>query len=592
MSIDARVSMRALREIYLSSFERAVRGGKPGTVMCSYNRVNGTYASEDPWLLREVLRGDWGYEGATITDWGACNDHAAGVKAGMDIEMPSLTTAHDEELVRAVREGRVSEEAVDEAAGRVLRLIEKYSEGLPEAGPYTLDEHHHLARRIARETMVLLKNDRGLLPLSGGRQVAFIGEFAMRPRYQGGGSSHINAYKVLGAVEAARSVQQVGYARGFDSARSDTDAALLAEAVALARGSEVCVLFLGLPEQLESEGWDRRHMDLPANQLQLVDAVCDACRQVAVVLHVGAPVSLPFADKVQAMLLSYLGGQAVGGAAVDLLFGAVSPCGKLAETWPLRVEDNPSYLHFPGGPDQVQYGEDIYVGYRWYDKRRARVRFPFGHGLSYTRFEYSDLQLSASSLEQGGSLGVTVTVRNAGQVAGKEAVQLYVENPQDGVDRPVKELRGFDKVSLAPGESRQLRFTLTPRDFSYWEDRVAGFHAPGGHYRVLVGASSADIRLSAELSLAAPEPLPLRVDANSLIGDLLAVPKYAQVLEPMITMALKSLPQGTGDSAIMPPDALAAMFKEMPLRAINMLAGPMLPRGALDGLIRQLQAVP
>ncbi len=592
MSIDAIVSMRAMREIYLNSFERAVKDGKPGTVMCSYNRINGTYASEDPWLLSTVLRDEWGYEGATITDWGACNEHVAGVAAGMDIEMPSLTRAHDEELLKAVQEGRVSEEIIDAAAGRVLRLIKRYSQDLPQTREYTPDQHHHLARRISRETMVLLKNDQQLLPLGGESKVAFIGEFAQSPRYQGGGSSHINALRELGALEAARSVQQVGYARGFDSGSDQADSALMAEAVKLARDSDVCVLFLGLPERYESEGWDRSHMDLPVNQLQLVDAVCDACKRVAVVLHVGAPVALPFKDKVQAILLGYLGGQAVGGAAVDLLFGAVSPSGKLAETWPLRLEDNPSYLDFPGDQTQVHYREDIYVGYRWYDKRRMPVSYPFGHGLSYTSFAYSDLRLSRDSLPQGEGMTVQVTVKNVGQREGKEIVQLYVENPQDGVPRPLKELRGFDKLALKPGESKTLSFELSPRDFSYWEDSIQDFHSPGGQYRVLIGASSADIRLSAQLTVLPGEPLPFVPDINTPIGDLLAVPKYAQVLQPLINMALQALPAGAGDSAVFSPEALAAMFKDMPLRAIKMLGGSMLPAGTLEMLVMQMQSIP
>ncbi|MHC1786763.1 MAG: beta-glucosidase [Christensenellales bacterium] len=591
MSIDVRVSMRALREIYLASFERAVKQGKPATVMCSYNRVNGVYASEHPWLLSQVLRREWGYRGAAITDWGACNDHTAGVAAGMDIEMPSLGPAHDRQLLAALRKGRISQDAVDAAAGRVLRLIMKYGAPSPKPRPFTMDEHHHLARRISRETMVLLKNDGGTLPLKGSQRVAFIGEFAQSPRFQGGGSSHIKAWRVLGALEAVRSVQAVSYARGFDSRGDAPDERLMGEAVSLARESEVCVLFLGLPEQHESEGSDRRHMDLPENQLRLVDAVCGVCGQVVVVLHTGAPLSLPFADKVQAILCAYLGGQAVGGATVDLLFGAVSPSGKLAETWPVHLEDNPSYLSFPGGPDSVRYDEDIFVGYRWYDKRRLAPRYPFGHGLSYTHFHYSGLTLDQDTLAPGGQLRVSVVIRNDGGMAGKEVVQLYVENPEDGVARPLRELRGFEKASLAPGEEKTLSFALGPRDFSYWEDRIGGFHAPGGAYRILIGASSADIRLAAPLTLLPPEPLPLKVSINTPIGDLLAIPKYAAVLKPLIDMAMGSLPQDGDEGGFMSPEALAQMLRDMPLRAVNLMSGGLVPPGLMASLVSELRKI-
>jgi len=591
MSIDAQISQRALREIYLASFERAVKGGKPGTVMCSYNRINGVYASQNPWLLTQVLRRQWGFEGATITDWGACSDHVAGVAAGMDVEMPAMNTAHDQQMVRTVKEGLISEDVVTQAAERVLRLIVKYTEDLPVAQPFTLEEHHHLARKISRETMVLLKNEGSLLPLAGSKRIAFIGEFAQTPRYQGSGSSHINAYKLTGALEAVRSVQEVTYARGFDSKSDSTDPNLIREAVEQARASYACVLFIGLPESHESEGFDRTHLKLPDNQLALVDAVCAACARVAVVLHTGAPVLLPFYNKVQAILCAYLGGQAVGGAAVDLLFGAVNPSGKLPETWPMRLEGTPSYLSFPGDDIKVRYEEDVFVGYRWYDKRRMSVRFPFGFGLSYTSFAYSNLRLSHETLAQGGNLQVQVDITNAGSRAGKEVVQLYVQAPRGNVPRPDRELRAFEKVPLEPGQTRTLSFTLTRRDFSYWEERIEDFHAPGGSYVILIGASSVDTRLRKAVQLEAPEALPLYVDINTPLGDILAVPKYAAVLQPVIDMAMRAMSPTEGIASIMPPEAIAVMLKEMPLRGIDMFAGGMIPPGLIEGLTAQLQGM-
>ncbi len=589
MSIDVQLSRRALYEIYLASFEQAVKKGRPDTVMCSYNRVNGGYASQNPWLLTAILRVAWGFEGATITDWGACSDHVAGVASGMDIEMPAMSTAHDQQLVKAVKLGLISEELVTAAARRVLQLIRKTTEGLPQPEPFSPQEHHHLARKMARETMVLLKNKGALLPLGDSKRISFIGEFAQAPRYQGGGSSHINAYKVTSALEAVRSVHGVSYARGFDSKSGSIDPVLIREAEDTARASDVCVLFIGLPESCESEGFDRSHLRLPDNQLALVNAVCAVCRQVAVVLHTGAPVLLPFYSKVQAILCAYLGGEAVGGASVDLLFGAVSPCGKLPETWPMRLEDNPSYLNFPGDDIKVCYGEDIFVGYRWYSKRRLSVRFPFGFGLSYTGFAYSKLRLSHETLEQDESLQVQMQLTNTGSRAGKEIVQLYVQPPEGAVIRPDKELRAFEKVALDPGETKTLSFTLTRRDFCYWEDRAEDFHAPGGVYTILIGSSSADIRLRKKLKLRAPEALPLQVDIDTPLGDIMAVPKYAAVLQPLIDMATRALSPGEGIASVMPPEAIAAMLKDMPLRGIGMFAGGALPPGVVENLIAQMR---
>lgn len=590
MTMDAQVDMATLREIYLRGFELAIKKAKPGTVMCSYNRINGLYSSENPWLLRQLLRDEWGYEGATVSDWGAVNDHVAGVAAGMDIEMPSVSQESDKALLKALAEGRISQQAVDQAAERVLGLIDSTSSNLPALPPFSLEQHHHLARNIARDSLVLLKNE-GLLPIRAGQQVAFIGEYAHGPRYQGGGSSHINAYKLTGALEAVRSVSQVGYARGYDSQLAGTDQTLLDEALALARVSDTCVLFLGLPEAMESEGFDRQHLSLPDNQLQLVEEVCKACQQVAVVLHAGAPVTLPFLEKIDALLLAYLGGEAVGGATVDILYGAVNPSGKLAETWPLRLEDTPAYLNFPGDGHQVRYGEGRYVGYRWYDKRDVTPLFPFGYGLSYSSFAYSKLHLSPQQLAEDEEVVVKVDVTNTGPVAGKESLQLYVA-PLHQPGRPVRELRGFDKLSLAPGETKTASFRLNREAFAYWEERLPGWYAPGGEYQIQIGASSRDIRLSATISLSAPEPLPLDIDMNTTIGDLLAIPKYAQQLAPLVEQAVAMLaPQG-GDQAIMPPEAMQAMMQDLPLRGVKLFTAGLLPEGFLEQLIDELRQLP
>ena len=383
---------------------------------------------------------------------------------------------------------------------------------------------------------------------------------------------------------------QVRYARGFDSRGKGNEEELLQEAAALAKESDLCVLFLGLPEADESEGFDRAHLRLPDSQLRLADQVCARCGQVAVVLHAGAPVTLPFLHKVQALLLAYLGGETVGGAAVDVLFGAVSPSGKLAETWPQRLEDTPAYLNFPGDGTSVRYDEGVYVGYRWYDKRDIAPLFPFGFGLSYTSFAYNGLTLSQDSLPQGGELTVEVSVTNTGDMRGKESLQLYIA-PENQPLRPVKELKGFEKLSLEPGETKTARFTLTSRDFAYWEERLPGWYAPGGRYQVLVGASSRDIRLSASVTLEAPEPLPLTIDMNTPIGELLARPRCARVLMPLVAQAQAMMSPPSEGEGIMPAEALAGMMRDLPLRGVALFAGGMLPEGFLDGLIAQLRAL-
>lgn len=585
MSVDAILGDRALREIYLASFEGAVKGGKPWTVMCAYNKVNGTYASENPYLLTEVLRDEWGFDGFTVTDWGACADHVRGVLAGMDLMMPAPGTWQDEELAAAVRAGQVPEETIDRAVERLLRIIARYVENRDEHAVYDRDAHHHIARRIARESMVLLKNDGALLPLSGQR-IAFIGKYAETPRYQGTGSSRINASHLLGALEAVRSVAQVTYAQGFDDASDEVNPVLLAEALSAAEVAEVAVLFVGLPDTYESEGFDRQHMRLPKPQLALIDAVTSVNKNVVVVLHNGSPVEMPWAANVTAILEAYLGGQAVGGAVVDILFGAVNPSGKLAETFPHKLSDTPCALSFPGDRDETLYSEGIYVGYRYYDTKEMDVLFPFGHGLSYTEFTYSNLRLDQQSISPGGTLTVTVDVQNTGKVPGKEIVQLYVASTHGGVLRPRQELRGFDKVSLEPGETKAVRFQLDSRAFAYWEKRIDDWYVESGSYEIRVGASSRDIRLAAQLTVTGNQPLPIRVDRDTPIGDILALPGAAQQLAPLV----RGFTQATvGDEKDAPTAAMfEAVLRYLPLHALRSFGGDTFTSEMMDAFIAQL----
>ena len=394
MSCSSEVDERTLREIYLAAFETAIKESKPDTVMCSYNRINGEFASENHWLLTEVLRDEWGFDGYVMSDWGAVNDRVKGLKAGLELEMPASGGTTDKEIVEAVKNGELDEAVLDRAVERILNIVFKFVDNRQE-GKFDKEEDHKLAAKIEAESMVLLKNE-GVLPLpTQGKKIAFIGKFAEAPRFQGGGSSHINSFKITGALEAAKEVAQVTYAQGYDIKEDVIDQDMLNQAVETAKEADVAVIFAGLPDAFESEGYDRSHMRMPQCQNTLISEIAKVQENVVVVLHNGSPVEMPWADEVKGILEAYLGGQAVGQAEVDVLFGKANPCGKLAETIPYKLADNPSYLNFPGDGQTVEYNEGVFVGYRYYDTKEMPVRYPFGYGLSYTTFEYSDLQLSA-----------------------------------------------------------------------------------------------------------------------------------------------------------------------------------------------------
>lgn len=584
MTVSANVDERTLREIYLASFEGAVKGGHPWTVMCAYNKLNGVYCSENPWLLTQVLRKEWGFDGLVMSDWGAVNDRVKGVPAGLELEMPESGPAHDRDLVAAVREGRLKESDLDTTCERLLTLVKKYLDNRREGEVFDRGMQHHQARKIAREAMVLLKNDGAVLPIRGNRKVAFIGRFAEKPRYQGGGSSHITVSEELSALEAVRSVCPVTYAPAFSLEEDVVDEALQAEAVEAAKAADVAVLFLGLPEFIESEGFDRKDMALPRCQLELVKRILQVQKNVAVVLHNGAPVELPFADDVPAILEAYLAGQAGGGAVVDLLFGAVSPCGKLAETFPLRLEDTPAYLNFPGDGDSVNYAEGIYVGYRYYDKRKLPVRFPFGHGLTYTTFRYDNLRLSGDVF-RGEPLKVEVDVTNTGAMAAKEIVQFYVRPDHPGKDRPVRELKGFDKVFLQPGETATASCTLDARSFSYWEERIGDWYAEPGLYQVEAAASSRDIRLSAPVTVE-NKPLPVRVTLDTPLEDIWKIPGGREVLGKLISGVNEASNDdnlGAASQAMM-----EAMLRDTPMHNLIGFSWDKLTLQQLKDTVRQL----
>lgn len=476
---DSQIDERTLRELYLPAFETAVRAAKPATVMCAYNKLNGVHCSDHQWLLTDVLRGEWGFDGLVVTDWGALNDRAAAFRAGCDLAMPGGSAYGEREARRAVLGGALDVSAVDASARRVLALAERAAR-VPRDVSFDEAAHHALAREAAEQGAVLLQND-GLLPLCPAARVAVIGAMAKTPRYQGAGSSHIHPTRLSGALEAFPGViaacgasPDVVFAPGCDDAGDTTDA-LLAEAAEAARGAKAAVIFAGLPDRCESEGFDRGDLQMPEGHLRMIEAVAAANPNTAVVLLCGGAVECPWAQRVRAVLYMGLPGQAGGEAAANLLYGRANPCGRLAESWPLRYADCPTAAHYRNRRD-AQYREGLYVGYRYYDKAAVPVRWPFGHGLSYTRFSYSDLQIKPER--------VTAAVTNVGGAPGAEVAQLYLAPPQNGPYRPLRELKGFAKVFLQPGERRTVTFPLCRRDFAVWAD---GWRVPAGRYGVWVG---------------------------------------------------------------------------------------------------------
>ena len=526
LSSSSECDERTMREIYFPAFEMAVKEAQPWTVMCSYNRINGVFASENPWLLTDVLRGEWGFEGYVMSDWGAVSDRVAGVAAGLDLEMPASNGVNDRKIVEAVRAGKLDEKAVDLCCERILNIVYRSVENARPETPWDKEAQHRMAADTAAECMVLLKNEGGILPLDREDGIAFIGEFAEKPRFQGGGSSHINCFRITGALEAARNRGlKVAYCPGYSAAKDEAAEAQIAEAAEAARRAKVAVVFAGLPDSYESEGFDRKHMRMPEGQNRLIEAVAAANPNTVVVLHNGSPVEMPWIGRVKAVLESYLGGQAVGEAQVRVLFGDVNPSGHLPETFPLKLEDNPSYLFYGGDARGTEYREGIFVGYRYYDKKKAEVLFPFGHGLSYTTFEFSGLKLSAESVRDTDGLTVTATVKNTGSRAGKAVAQLYVGAVDSDVVRPVRELKAFSKVALAPGESKEVSFTLDKRAFAYWKQEIHDWYAESGEYTIEVGDSSASLPLKASVRVESTTRLPRHYDRDSIPLDIRKDPK-------------------------------------------------------------------
>lgn len=568
MSNSSEVDERTLREIYFPAFETAVKKSQPYTVMCSYNRINGTYASEDPWLLTDILRDEWGFEGYVMSDWGAVNDRVEALKAGLDLEMPSTGGVTDQEIMKAVQDGTLEEAILDRAVERILRISFRYLDNKKKP-PFTLESDHDFACRIAEQSMVLLKNEE-VLPLKEEEKIAFIGGFAKTPRFQGGGSSHINSFRVSSALEAVSSIEKaagnVTYAEGFRVDQDVYDETLAAEAIEAARQADKAVIFAGLPESFESESYDRAHMRLPDCQNRLISEIIKVQPKTIVVLHNGSPVEMPWLSDVKGILEAYLGGQAVGEAEVRLLYGKVNPSGKLAETIPCKLTENPSYLTF-GESEKTVYSEGVFVGYRYYDARQMQVAFPFGHGLSYTTFAYSNLKLDRHELTDLDTLTVSVDITNTGKVRGKEIVQLYVRDNTGACRRPDKELKGFEKISLEPGETKTVTMTLDHRSFAWYHTDLKDWYAASGKYDILIGASSRDIRLSDSVQMNTSVRLPLKLDLNVTLEELASDDRTRKYGDYLKDKSYAYFNQYEGNGALA-GDMNHALVDSMPMRSL------------------------
>jgi len=628
MIIDAIVDERALREIYLTGYEIAVKEAQPWTVMCSYNKINGTYASDNKKLMRDILKDEWGHEGLVVTDWGAMNDRPVALAAGTELEMPGAPNGNDQKIVSAVQSGQLDEAILDQAIERILKIIFKAAETLSEDFAYNPLAHHELARQVAGEGAVLLKNESAILPLKENAKVALIGRFAKEPRYQGAGSSQMNPTQLDNLYDEI--VKLVGdenltYAPGYTQKADLPDQALIKEAVELTKSADVVVVCAGLTAIFETEGVDRTHMKMPPGHNALIAAIAVAHSNVVVVLSNGSPVEMPWANDIPSILEGYLGGQAGARAIASILYGKVVPSGKLAETFPIKLEDNPSFHYFPSGPATVEYRESIYVGYRYYDTVEQEVLFPFGHGLSYTTFEYSDLQPSQDQISDTDKLTVTLKVKNTGELAGKEIAQFYVRDVESTVFRPEKELKGFIKTELQPGEEKEVSIELGKRAFAFYNPEIKDWQVESGTFEILVGASSRDIRLKANVEVTSAQPLPVvatdelvtyfnfpkgtpvsqkdfeallgssvppnlrqekgSYDLNTPLGDM-KDSFIARQLHGFLKKQMGKLIEGQEDTPM--GLLMESMMDEMPLRSMLMMGGGPLTREMLDGLLMMI----
>lgn len=599
MTNSSDVDERTLREIYLASFEGAVKKAKPWTVMSSYNRINGEFVGDSSEYLTKILRDEWGFDGYVVSDWGAVNDRIKALKAGLDLEMPHGSDENDEMIVKAVESGELDEKILDLTCERILDIIFRFTQNRDETAVFDYEKDHETAAEVESECMVLLKNENNILPLDASKKIAFIGKYAKTPRYQGGGSSHINSWKVESALEAAKSIPElanVTFAQGYQDEKDEVVKELQDEAVKTAADADVAVLFIGLPDNFESEGYDRKHMNLPNCQNELVQKVLEVQKNVVIVLHNGSPVIMPWKDRVSGILEAYLGGEAVGRAAAEVLAGIKNPCGRLAETFPLRLEDTPCYLTYGKGFDNADYKEGVFVGYRYYTSRKMKTAFPFGYGLSYTTFEYSNLFLNKKEVTDKDTVEVSVKVKNTGSRAGKTVVQLYVEAPETEVVRPIRELRGFEKIFLEAGEEKTVTFTLDGRAFAYWNTLIHDWYAEEGTYKVMIGENADQMCVGEEITVHTTKELPKTYSLNTCLGELMRDSKAQAVMAPFMqgmaqnqAAAEMAEAQENDESGVVNQEMMAAMMEGMPLRQLLSFV-PGIKREMLEQIVNALNA--
>lgn len=574
---SSNIDERALREIYLSAFEKVVKKAHPATIMCSYNALNGVLNSQNYRLLTQILRNEWGFAGVVLSDWGAVADHVAAIKAGLDLEMPGNGEESVQQIVHAVQQGELEESLLDTAVLRVLQLVEKY--GLTQDKQpltYSKEAQHKFAQKAAEDSMILLKNEEQILPLQKSDKIALIGELARQPRYQGGGSSHVNSYQVVAPLTAAQqSDYAVEFAAGYTLDSKDSAPQLADQALQLAQRSDKVVFFAGVPEQDESEGFDKKSLDLPRNQVELLIRIAQVNPQIIVVLQNGSVVTMPWEPQVQAILETYLAGEAVGAATWNILTGAVNPSGKLAETFPLQLADNPTYGTFNANTTAENYYESIYVGYRYYDTKQKPVRYPFGHGLSYTTFSYSDLKIDSTNDQ----VEVTFKLTNTGSVTGREVAQLYIRNLTSAVDMPWQELKGFQKITLQPGASQVVHFTLKRRSFAWYNSQAHKWQVDNGSYEIRIGQSSRQIKLRQTIEVQLGVEPKKDLNLNTYLKDII----YRKDLQkPLAQAGLQ-----TSIEQILTAQSNSTLLENMPLRALVMLGAKMSQIQTFLHLVRQ-----
>lgn len=592
LTVDAKVGERAIREIYLANFEVAVKQSQPWTVMCAYNKVNGKYCSENKYLLTDILRKEWGFEGFVVSDWGAVNERVDGLDAGLELEMPLSYGIGEKKIIEAIRSGKLKERILNRAVERLLKIIFKAADNKKKDATYDRELHHQLAREVARECMVLLKNKDNILPIKREGVLAVIGAFAKNPKYQGGGSSNVNATRIENAYDEIKKIAgdsiEISYAEGYRMDSDMIDSDLISEAIKKAKQSDIVVIFAGLPDKYESEGYDRENMKMPKNHTRLIEAIAEVNDNIVVVLSNGSPIEMPWISKVKAILEGYLGGQAGGGAVADLLFGIANPSGKLAETFPQKLSYSSSYLNYPGEESVVEYREGLFVGYRYYDAKNIKPLFPFGYGLSYTNFSYGSISLDRKEMSDNEVVNVTVKVKNTGKVKGKEVIQLYVRDVKSSVIKPEKELKGFTKVELEPGEEKEATFSLGKRAFAYYNVDMEDWYVESGDFEILVGGSSRGITLKETISVKSSSNVKKKYSRNSVVGDLINDPVSAEVIQEITEYFKEKGIMLSATDEKHKRNMLEAFFKNMPLRGLVTFSSGAIKEEMIDKVIKKL----